>query len=194
MKTFDNILDTIEKLDRLGDPSRNPNPHEARAARERAEALRREWNLHRAKQQGRHRSFYADVDSVIRQYNFRTPPSSCGNIDLSTFVAGFRFYDGPGLVRRFAVGQRVYLVPRPDNPFDALAIAIFWRGHMIGYIPRKKNKRLHRALMQGASIYARISGVFPDAEPWEALRIDVVAMPRLASSRKRLAVRGGLLE
>lgn len=100
--------------------------------------------------------------------------------DLYLFpVAGFRFHDGPALLERIRVGMPVELVPEPDNPHDQRAIRVQAYGHHLGYVPRADNGPLGRLLAQGAPVRARVIGVRPDGESWDALRVAVsMAVPR----------------
>lgn len=48
------------------------------------------------------------------------------------------------------------LVPEPDNEFDFRAIAVYWNGHKLGYIPQRHNKVLYNLLKDGAQLQALI--------------------------------------
>src|SRR5512147_187694 len=75
----------------------------------------------------------------------------------SSFLAGFRYYDGRKLWSRMRVGDELVLVREPDNPHDANAVRVEWRGRMLGYVPRRENADVARQLDRGAAIRARIS-------------------------------------
>lgn len=94
--------------------------------------------------------------------------------DFAVFpVAGFSYYDGPELLERIRPGDPVALVREPDNPHDERAIRIEALGRRVGYVPRSENRPLVRLLEQGAELRARVVGVGPDGESWDALRVGV---------------------
>ena len=95
-------------------------------------------------------------------------------VDFSVFpVAGFSYYDGPGLLGQLRPGQRVVLVRETDNPHDSRAIRIEALGRRVGYVPRTDNRPLANLLEQGAELRARIVSVQPKGESWDALRVGV---------------------
>ncbi len=59
---------------------------------------------------------------------------------LQCFVRGFRFYEGPNLLGGMAEGHELELVREPDNEYDDCAIALYWNGKKIGFIPRSAMK------------------------------------------------------
>lgn len=89
---------------------------------------------------------------------------------LSATVAGKQYHDfrnrGPKLL---VDGEDIYtsidseftehpaqLVLEPDNPFDYRAIAVHYRGHKMGYIPRRLNKVLYNLLRDGAALETKL--------------------------------------
>jgi hypothetical protein len=72
-------------------------------------------------------------------------------------LAGFRYYQGRSLWDELEVGDALALVREPDNPFDPNAVRIEWRGHKLGYVPRRENARLARQMDHGAAVEARIT-------------------------------------
>jgi HIRAN domain-containing protein len=72
-------------------------------------------------------------------------------------LAGFVYYDGRALWAEMKKDDRLTLVREPANPHDVNAIRIEWRGHMLGYVPRRDNTDLARQLDRGARVEARIT-------------------------------------
>ena len=60
---------------------------------------------------------------------------------------------------------------RQDNPFDAEAVALYFKGRKVGYVPSNENSLPFR-LMYFAhdAVEARILQVDPEAAPWQQVR------------------------
>ncbi|HJQ61536.1 MAG TPA: HIRAN domain-containing protein [Burkholderiales bacterium] len=72
-------------------------------------------------------------------------------------LAGFRHYAGRSIWNDMKVGDPLALVRDVDNPHDAHAVRVEWRGHPIGYVPRRENSHLARQLDRGAQLAGRIT-------------------------------------
>ncbi|WP_187477568.1 HIRAN domain-containing protein [Amniculibacterium sp. G2-70] len=69
---------------------------------------------------------------------------------LSHFnIAGFTYYDGALVFQKLNIGTKLNLVLEPDNKYDARAIAIYYKDHKIGFVPRTENRILYKLLMVG---------------------------------------------
>ena len=93
---------------------------------------------------------------------------------LDTFcICGFQHHDGALVLRQLEPGMRLDLVAEPDNPYDHDAIAIKFRGTMLGYVPAKNNYLLSLMMFYGHSdvFECRILQVDPAAEPWKQVRV-----------------------
>ena len=90
------------------------------------------------------------------------------------FVAGFRYHDGPELLHQMSKGARLALVAEPENPYDPEAVAIRFRGRHVGYVPRARNHMVFQLLEQGATVRGRVTLVDSQADPWEALQVQVL--------------------
>ncbi|MCX8017335.1 MAG: HIRAN domain-containing protein, partial [Rhodocyclaceae bacterium] len=88
-------------------------------------------------------------------------------------IAGFQYHDGPQVEAELAPGQPLDLVPEPDNPHDALAVRITWRGVKLGYVPRPKNAAIAAQLARGEGLRARILAVDRAAAPWARVEFAV---------------------
>jgi hypothetical protein len=90
------------------------------------------------------------------------------------FIAGFRFHDGmrPAVLAGLNVGDELDLCREPQNPYDENAIAVYDRQrHHLGYVPCHSNDLPARLADQSVGLGAEISGLEPDASPWERVRI-----------------------
>lgn len=90
-------------------------------------------------------------------------------------LAGFRYYDGGRVWREMNVGDRLDLVREPDNPYDANAIRVEWRGHKLGYVPRRDNAAVARQIDHGAGLEARITRLEESRNRRVRLEFEVVA-------------------
>jgi len=88
-------------------------------------------------------------------------------------LAGFRFHAGPQVWRELRVGDRVELAREPDNPHDANAIRVLWRGQILGYVPRRENAALAWGLDRGTPLRARISALVEHPNPARRVRFEV---------------------
>ena len=88
-------------------------------------------------------------------------------------LAGFRYHAGAALWRELRVGDALELAREPDNPHDANAIAVRWRGHKLGYVPRSENVTLAWGLDRGTPLRARISALTEHPNPARRVRFEV---------------------
>lgn len=72
-------------------------------------------------------------------------------------LAGFRYYEAPMLATSLRPGETLDLVREPENPHDANAIRVEWRGRKLGYVPRRDNPALAWAMDNGELVTARIA-------------------------------------
>jgi hypothetical protein len=105
-------------------------------------------------------------------------PSWAGAQDVRVLVqssplAGFTYHAAPELWRQMRVGDRLDLRREPDNLHDARAIRVEWRGHKLGYVPRRENATLAWAMDEGQGLGARISRMDPHAEPRRRIEFEV---------------------
>ena len=88
-------------------------------------------------------------------------------------LAGFRYHAGAELWRELRVGDRLDLARERDNPHDANAVAVLWRGHKLGYVPRRENAALAWGLARGTPLRARISALAEHPNPARRVRFEV---------------------
>jgi hypothetical protein len=84
-------------------------------------------------------------------------------------LAGFQFYEGKALWDEMRVGDALTLVRERDNPYDANAVRIEWKGNRLGYIPRRENTDVARQLDRGAPVKARIVKLTQARNPWQRI-------------------------
>lgn len=91
----------------------------------------------------------------------------------SSPLAGFRYGEAAALWDGLAVGDALELTPEPANPHDANAVRVDWRGHKLGYVPRRENAAVAWALARGVPLRARISRLDPHPNPARRLEFEV---------------------
>jgi hypothetical protein len=91
----------------------------------------------------------------------------------SSPLAGFRYHAAAQVWEQLRVGDRLELYREPDNPHDANAIAVAWRGRKLGYLPRRDNAALAWGLDRGERLQARISRLAPHPNPARRIEIEV---------------------
>jgi hypothetical protein len=88
-------------------------------------------------------------------------------------LAGFRYHAAAEVWRQLRVGDPLELAREPGNSHDADAVVVLWRGHKLGYVPRRENAALARGLERGAPLRARISALTEHPNPARRLRFEV---------------------
>jgi len=99
---------------------------------------------------------------------------------LQTFVRGFQYNDGLGLLGEMQAQAALELCREPDNAYDECAIAVYFRKKKIGYLPAEEIYVLSR--LMDANILAplaEIVAVEADAASWEHVHIAVYVMQEL---------------
>jgi hypothetical protein len=93
----------------------------------------------------------------------------------SSNLAGFRYHAASEVFADLRVGDVLELEREPDNPHDANAVSLSWRGHKLGYVPRRDNATLAWSLDRGDVLRARISRLGPHPNPARRIEFEVYA-------------------
>ncbi len=88
-------------------------------------------------------------------------------------LAGVRYYDAKALWDEMKVGDTLALVREPDNPHDANAVRVEWRGYKLGYVPRRENTDVARQIDRGTPVRARISRLQTSRSPSQRIEFEV---------------------
>lgn len=88
-------------------------------------------------------------------------------------LAGFQFHEGKQVWSELQVGDVLRLVREPDNPHDARAVRVEWRGHHLGYVPRADNQAVARLLDAGTRLEARIVRLREKRNPRQRVLFEV---------------------
>jgi len=89
-------------------------------------------------------------------------------------LAGFQYHAGRAQWSQMRVGDALVLVREPDNSHDARAVRVEWKGHMIGYVPRRENADVARLLDRGQKLVARIVRLSDVRDPWSRVRFEIL--------------------
>jgi len=94
---------------------------------------------------------------------------------LDCHIAGFTYYDGLDVIEQLKLGAPVTLESESENPYDSNAVAIYYEGIKLGYVPQAKNSYISNLLYfgHGGIVEARINCHHPDANPENQFRIVV---------------------
>ena len=88
-------------------------------------------------------------------------------------LAGFQFHQGEAVWPNLRVGQPLALIREPDNPHDRRAVRVDWRGHKLGYVPRRENTAVSQMLDRGERLEARIVRLRESPSPWQRIELAI---------------------
>ena len=88
-------------------------------------------------------------------------------------LAGFRYHAAAEVWPALRVGDALELAREPENPHDANAVRVLWRGRVLGYVPRRENAALAWSLERGMQLRARISALAEHPNPARRVRFEV---------------------
>ena len=91
----------------------------------------------------------------------------------SSPLAGSQYYKLDALSQRIKTGDRLELVREPENRHDRNAIRVLWQGEPLGYLPKKENRSVAKAMDDGEPVYGTVEKITTDSDPWKRLRISV---------------------
>lgn len=72
------------------------------------------------------------------------------------YIAGFTYYDGAKIFQKLKIGQKLKLKLEDNNRYDARAVAIYYKKHKIGFVPRTENRIFYKLLKVGLKNNLRI--------------------------------------
>ena len=71
------------------------------------------------------------------------------------------------------IGEVLELVREEGNPHDPNAVRVEWRGHKLGYVPRRLNAALAWGLDRGTPLRARVSRLAEHPNPARRIEFEV---------------------
>jgi len=93
----------------------------------------------------------------------------------SSPLAGFRHHAAAEVWQELRIGDPLDLQREPDNPHDANAVSVSWRGRKLGYLPRRENAAASWSLDRGQRLSARISRLAQHPNPARRIEVEVYA-------------------
>lgn len=88
-------------------------------------------------------------------------------------IAGFQFHQGDAVWPALKVGQPLDLVREPANPHDPDAVAVYFEGEQLGYVPRAENLAVAQMLDRGEELEATVVKLSEDEDPWKRVRMRI---------------------
>lgn len=89
-------------------------------------------------------------------------------------LAGFRHHAAPQIWPALSRGAALSLSAEGDNPHDPDAVAVYWNGAKLGYLPRGENLVAARLLARHRRLSARVRRLVPRAESDRRLELDIL--------------------
>jgi hypothetical protein len=95
----------------------------------------------------------------------------------SSPLAGIQFYAAKEWWDEMHKDDRLQLVREADNRHDANAIRVEWKGHKLGYLPRRENQVVAEEMDRGTRLEAVIGKMQRHRSPWQRLKMDIYVVP-----------------
>ena len=87
-------------------------------------------------------------------------------------IAGFTYYDGVMAFNDLKIGTELTLVPEPKNQYDPRAIAIYYKEHKLGFIPKSENRIFYKLLKVGFDKFEiRVQKLAPNEDPVDQISV-----------------------
>lgn len=90
-------------------------------------------------------------------------------------IRGFQHWDGALVISDMRVGDSLDLIAEMDNPYDPQAVAVYFKGVKLGYVPANENELFSTMFHFGHAdaFEARVMQVDPEADPWNQVRMGI---------------------
>ncbi len=88
-------------------------------------------------------------------------------------LAGYRYGEAAAVWSLLRPGDPLELVRETDDPNDANAVRVDWRGRKLGYVPRRENAALAWGMDRGTPLRARVSRLLEHPNPARRIEFEV---------------------
>lgn len=128
----------------------------------------------------RRRSFFAIVTQALIAAGFwpaRTRsaiPAERLHLQDCT-IAGSHQYYCPAVLADLRVSDPLVLCRESANRHDERVVAVWWKRHKLGYLPRRDNAAAASLFGRGYALLADVIGIGDQGEAWEPVRLRVWA-------------------
>ena len=92
---------------------------------------------------------------------------------FDSFVRGFQYHDGAKVIHRMKAQDPLDLVREHGNEHDSNAVAVYWEGHKLGYLPMGENRSVANLIDHGLLLAAYVLYTAPELPPWEQCFVGV---------------------
>jgi len=87
------------------------------------------------------------------------------------YIAGYQYYKGSTLALQ--VEDILQMKREKNNKYDAKAIALFFKGVKVGFVPQRENGIISSLLDQDIKIYAHVIKVDCSRPTWERILVEL---------------------
>jgi hypothetical protein len=88
------------------------------------------------------------------------------------FIAGVKFHQLRDVVDQIKAGDKLDLVPEPENTFDSNAVRIDYNGTVCGYVPKAFSAEIAAAINFEPTI-CTVDYVNPNAKTYEMCQVSI---------------------
>ncbi len=87
-------------------------------------------------------------------------------------LSSFKYHDGCMVLDQIRPGMKLDIMPEFDNPYDPNALALYFKGVRVGYVPRAHNWIPSQLVRFGHkdALEVRILQVAPEKDPGQQVR------------------------
>ena len=90
-------------------------------------------------------------------------------------LAGYAYYQGESVWRLLQISDPLHLSREPNNPYDRQAVAVYWRRHKLGFVPRVANTAISQMLDHGVPMQVQITRLDASDNLWKRIRFSMYA-------------------
>ena len=87
------------------------------------------------------------------------------------YIAGYQYYKGSSLA--LSVEDVLQMKREKNNKYDVKAIALFFKGVKVGFVPQRENGIISSLLDQDIKIYAHVIKVDCSRPTWERILVEL---------------------
>lgn len=100
------------------------------------------------------------------------------------YIRGLQYYDYKGLKAQIKPGDELTLQRDTENLHDSFAVAVYWQGQKIGYLPAYENIVTANVIDAGVELHAFVSAHNRETNYFSRLSVEIYA--KLVVSRPQI--------